>query len=159
MTTEKRAYKRTKLLIYPSIQTELFKVVLLSNLFTAFVLMMSGFAFLLTLKNFSADVSELSDLAEAVSAISQYTWIYAVYIGTGISIVTCLTLYAWLKISNTIAGPLFNIKRTLSQYVESGEFKTIKLREGDKLQELADLINQALQKNTAVETAVNSEKE
>ncbi|MGZ3726391.1 MAG: hypothetical protein ACXWQQ_11350 [Pseudobdellovibrio sp.] len=143
MSSDNKNRRRT-LLIYKPIQIELFKVVFWSNLFTSFVILLTGFLFLHTLEQFSTEIAELSYLTEVTRAITNYSWIYFIYVATGFLIVISLVFYSWLKTSNAIAGPLYNIKKSLDLYVETGEFKPIKLRENDKLTELAGLINSAI---------------
>ena len=136
--------RRRTLLVYKSIQVELFKVVFWSNLLTAFVILFTGFLFLYTLQKFSTDIEDLSYLKEVVRTISGYAWIYFIYVLTGFLLVMGLVFYTWLKTSNTIAGPLYNIKKNLEDYVQNGNFRPIKLRDNDKLIELADVINAAI---------------
>ncbi len=136
--------QRKKLLIYKSIQIELFKVVFWSNIFTTFIILLTGYLFLHTLEQFSTEIEDLSYLGEVTRAISSYSWIYFIYVATGFVVVMSLVFYAWLKTSNTIAGPLYNIKKSLEHYVETGEFRPVKLRENDKLTEIAGLINAAI---------------
>ena len=56
-----------------------------------------------------------------------------------------------------IAGPLFQIRTKLEKYVSTKEFEPIKLRKGDKINEIADLINQSIE--MAKNTAKNSKNE
>ncbi len=60
--------------------------------------------------------------------------IFSVYIAVG------------LLLSNRIAGPLYRIENTLKTFVETGEFKEIKLRKGDLFSDLADFLNQTMKK-------------
>ena len=136
--------RRRKLLIYQPIQMELFKVVFWSNLFTSFVILFTGYLFLHTLEKFSTEIEDLSYLAEVTRTVTSYSWIYFIYVATGLAIVLSLAFYSWLKTSNTIVGPLYNIKKNLELYIQTGEFKPIKLRENDKLTDLADSINSAI---------------
>lgn len=115
-----------------------------SNLFTTFVILATGYLFLYTLKRFSFEIEDLTYLREVTNAITDYSWIYFVYVLTGFVIVMSLVFYTWLKISNTIAGPLYKIKKTLEEYIETGDFRPISLRDNDKLTEFADVINKAI---------------
>ncbi len=49
-----------------------------------------------------------------------------------------------LRYSHRIAGPVHRMEETLRRVVGSGEFESLRLREGDELQELAALLDQAL---------------
>ncbi len=136
--------RRRKLLIYKSVQVELFKVVFWSNLLTTFVILMTGYLFLYTLQKFSLEIEDLTYLKEVTNAITSYSWIYFIYVITGFVLVMSMVFYTWLKISNAIAGPLFKIKKNLDEYNQTGEFRPIQLRDNDKLTELADAINLAI---------------
>jgi len=49
-----------------------------------------------------------------------------------------------LRYSHRIAGPVYRMEQTLRRAIGSGEFASLRLREGDELQELAALLDQAL---------------
>jgi cytochrome b subunit of formate dehydrogenase len=136
--------RRKTLLVYKSVQVELFKFVFWSNLLTAFVILSTGWLFIRTLQKFSTEIDDLAYLKEVVNAVSGYSWIYFIYVITGLVLMMSLVFYTWLKSSNTIAGPLFNIKKNLEDYVQNGNFRPIKLRDNDKLLELAEIINAAI---------------
>ena len=56
-----------------------------------------------------------------------------------------------LRYSHRIAGPVHRMEETLRKAVASGEFESLRLREGDELQELAGLVAQALSRLEAAE--------
>lgn len=48
--------------------------------------------------------------------------------------------------SHSMAGPMFNIKRALRDIIDSGEARPIRIRKGDQFQDLAELINELIEK-------------
>ena len=48
--------------------------------------------------------------------------------------------------SHSMAGPIHNIKVSISSMIEGGEPRPIRVRKGDQFQDLADLINQLIEK-------------
>jgi hypothetical protein len=50
-----------------------------------------------------------------------------------------------------MAGPIYNIKRTLTEMIQTGEVKKIKVRKTDQFQDLVEVINEYIE-------SVNSKK-
>ena len=48
--------------------------------------------------------------------------------------------------SHRMAGPIHNIKRSLAELVDNGEPRPIRVRKGDHFQDLAELLNQLIEK-------------
>lgn len=72
--------------------------------------------------------------------------LYATPIVT-ISVINLVVIVIFsLFFSHKMAGPVRRIKKTLQQYVDSGEFKSIQLRKGDQFTELAEIINKVMEK-------------
>ncbi len=59
-------------------------------------------------------------------------------------ILTFVISYLSLRLSNRIAGPIFNINRVLEKNIEQGTNEPIKLRDADFFHQLANNINQIL---------------
>lgn len=51
-----------------------------------------------------------------------------------------------LQMSNRVAGPIFRLRKHLSEYSQSGQFRPIEFRKNDFFKELADDMNKAFQK-------------
>lgn len=62
-----------------------------------------------------------------------------------------------LRYSHRIAGPVHRMEETLRKVVATGEFESLRLREGDELQELAALLEQALSRTKASPTGERGE--
>ena len=138
--------RRKKLLIYNSVQIELFKVVFWSNFLTATIICAASIGFIITLENLASENIELHFLNQITDIILQFSWIYFIYLLVGFLMSILLVFYIWLKISNTIAGPLYKIKKVLEKYITDGKFEKIQLRKNDKIHEIANLINQSIEK-------------
>ncbi len=48
--------------------------------------------------------------------------------------------------SHSMAGPIYNIKKSLNDMVETGQYYEIKIRKTDQFQELVEVINKFIQK-------------
>ncbi len=48
--------------------------------------------------------------------------------------------------SHSMAGPIHNIKVSIASMIEGGEARPIRVRKGDQFQDLADLLNQLIEK-------------
>lgn len=136
--------RRHKLFIYKSVQKEMLRIVLWTQALTVVSLVGAGLAFIYTLDSLSG-ISELHYLSRTVYALKQVGWIYLVYLVLSVIFAFCLSFYAWLKISHLIAGPLYRIKTQLEEYLRTGEFKSIRLRDKDQIQDIAELINSAVE--------------
>ncbi len=62
-------------------------------------------------------------------------------------ILTFVTSYLSLLLSNRIAGPIFNINRILEKNIEAGTSEPIKLRDEDYFHQLAVNINKILSRS------------
>lgn len=59
-----------------------------------------------------------------------------------ISVVNLIILIVFsLFYSHSMAGPIYNIKRTLKEMMENGEVKKIRIRKNDQFQDLVEVIN------------------
>ncbi|MBC7421547.1 MAG: hypothetical protein H7328_12540 [Bdellovibrio sp.] len=141
---EKKLNRRKKLLIYKDIQIEMFKIIFWSNLLTVMVVSGAGFIFISTVRNLAIE-ADLAYIPRMFAMLSEFIWIYFVYLIIGVFFVFGLIFYAWLRISNMIAGPLYNIRRQLENYVRTGVFNKVVLRKKDKIQDFAELINESIQ--------------
>ena len=69
-----------------------------------------------------------------------------------ISVVNLIILIVFsLFYSHSMAGPIYNIKRTLREMIQTGEVKKIKVRKTDQFQDLVEVINEYIE-------SVNSKK-
>jgi hypothetical protein len=59
----------------------------------------------------------------------------------GFIFISGIFAFFMLRLSNRIAGPLYNLKRTIRHFREVGEYKTVNLRKGDHSQELMEEYN------------------
>lgn len=139
------SYVRRTFLVYKPIQIELFKVILWSNLITALFISLAGFGFIHTVTTVATD-NHMSSLMVAINELKEFIWVYLVYLIVVFVLVMSFAFYAWIRISHSIAGPLYKIKMVLENYLKTGEFQTIVLRKDDKIKELAELINNSIQK-------------
>jgi methyl-accepting chemotaxis protein len=57
-----------------------------------------------------------------------------------------LILVFGLFYSHSMAGPIHNIKESLQALIDGAEARPIRIRKGDQFQDLADLINQLIEK-------------
>jgi len=65
---------------------------------------------------------------------------------TSLAILAPFVFALGLRYSHRIAGPVHRMEMTLRKVLDSGEPVPLRLREGDELQELAGLLDQALAK-------------
>lgn len=63
---------------------------------------------------------------------------------TSLAILAPFVFALGLRYSHRIAGPVHRMETTLHKAIENGEFEPLRLREGDELQDLAALVDQAL---------------
>lgn len=60
-----------------------------------------------------------------------------------ISIVNLIIIIVFsLFYSHSMAGPIYNIKRTLKEIIETGEYREIRVRKNDQFQDLVQAINE-----------------
>lgn len=76
------------------------------------------------------------------NAFNLYIWPVVVVTILNILIILIYSLF----FSHKMAGPVFKIKKILNQYLATGEFTDIKLRNGDNFDDLARLINRAIRR-------------
>jgi hypothetical protein len=151
VTFLKKDPRRKKLFIYKPIQGELFRIIFWSNFLTSVVFVLATIGFVYTVQNIS-EQTDSNYLTGTLQSLSKFYWIYFIYLFAGLMFCMGLITYSWLKVTHTVAGPLFQIRSKLESYIESGEFKNIQLREKDKLHEIAELINKAVALSQKQET-------
>ncbi|MBX7058549.1 MAG: hypothetical protein K1X75_10835 [Leptospirales bacterium] len=64
-----------------------------------------------------------------------------------VSVATLIAVLAFAFFySHSVAGPMISIKRSLRRIIDSGEAEPIRIRKGDKFQELVELLNELIEK-------------
>jgi methyl-accepting chemotaxis protein len=95
----------------------------------------------------SGEVVEYPTPVKAYNAFELY-WKPILFI----SVVNLIILIVFsLFYSHSMAGPIYNIKRTLREMIQTGEVKKIKVRKTDQFQDLVEVINEYIE-------SVNSKK-
>ena len=142
--------RRKVFLIYKPVQILILKVITASCFLSIFSVVAGTALFYSTLTGSYFD-TEAEGIYQAIHLINNYSNIYFMYVALSILFTSGLIIYSWLKLSHKIAGPLFRIRSNLRNYVDgtTPDFESIKLRKNDELQDLADLINQAINKNNS----------
>ena len=92
------------------------------------------------------DRSENPQLLQILNLVDDYLWIYFIYITTSLILCMMIIVYAWLVISNRFAGPVYRIQKNIEGYLQEGTFLPIKLRKNDALGNLADTVNQLMER-------------
>ena len=86
-----------------------------------------------------------------VDAFDMY-WIPILIVSIiNISIITIFSLF----FSHRMAGPLYRIRKTLTEYLEHKNPLPIRLRNGDHFEDIADLINRSLHLKHAADENLN----
>lgn len=89
----------------------------------------------------NGEVIELPTPIKAYNAFDLY-WKPIVFISV-VNLILIITFS--LFYSHSMAGPIYNIKRTLKEMMETGETKQIKIRKTDQFQDLVEVINQYIE--------------
>jgi hypothetical protein len=89
----------------------------------------------------NGEVIELPTPIKAYNAFELY-WKPIVFISV-VNLILVITFS--LFYSHSMAGPIYNIKRTLREMMETGETKQIKIRKTDQFQDLVEVINQYIE--------------
>jgi hypothetical protein len=89
----------------------------------------------------NGEVIELPTPIKAYNAFDLY-WKPIVFISV-VNLILIITFS--LFYSHSMAGPIYNIKRTLREMMETGETKQIKIRKTDQFQDLVEVINQYIE--------------
>lgn len=105
--------------------------------------------FLLGLYFFMSKIFSFLETAEGLSSdakIELYmNWTQMLYMMIALVGFSVFIIWLWAKnFTNKIAGPVFNMNRTLDGFIAGDKTKRIKLREKDYFKELSEKINQAL---------------
>lgn len=136
---------RKKLLIEPAFQISFLK-------FTGAILLVVGTIFYLATAFFFHNFRKLgAEMGMGADHIffqfleTQETRMNAIVLIS--LVVTSAVFLLWsLYVSNKIAGPIYRLKKELSDHIENGTQKDIAFRKGDYFTELAELVNNALKK-------------
>jgi ABC-type multidrug transport system permease subunit len=138
---------RKRLLVYPELQRRLIAYMMWLGLIIV-IIHIIGSLFFLSNTIATLHAADLSSEAEVSSVIVQI-WLKASLI-TLASVVGVIAVFSYfsLRFSNKIAGPTLQMKNKLANYIQNDDLEVIKLREKDYFKDLAELINQALAKNS-----------
>ncbi len=83
-----------------------------------------------------------SDIAEIQKSLLET----AVIAGSTSLVFVILSIFMTIYFTHKIAGPHYAITRFFNQIIEHGEVEKIRLRKGDELTELAEALNQLVEK-------------
>lgn len=132
--------RRTKLIIMPDVQYGLlgyiaaFVALMALSQFTAFVLFLK---YALT----ATSLDEGSASTAIYAAILEQRFVLLAYLLIPILVVSAVGIYFFVRLSNRIAGPIFNVHRQIRDANASGKPLKIVLRQGDYFQDLARDLN------------------
>ena len=131
--TNPRRYRRRQLIVNRALQFPFVRVMVLSVcLMAAASLTAVSLAIRVTLSTF-----ELSQDAVTVSLFNTASWMIVLEL----LLVTPVVVWLGILITHKVAGPLVRIRTALAQ-LAAGDFNVqIRLRQGDELADVADLIN------------------
>lgn len=141
--------RRSGLFIYKSVQWLILKVILASVLLSSLAIIGASifyYNYLLSMYQQSDDI----EIYQVLRFVTHHGPIYFIFLTIALLFAFAVIIYSWLKLSNKVAGPLYQIRKNLSEYVEgqNNEFVSIKLRKGDELHDLAEIINAAMEKKS-----------
>ena len=135
MRTEQpgRAYQRRRWIVNPSLQYRFVGILLLALLLLTVGALVSVYlALWLTLRTF--------DLASEPLAVAQLTTA-GLMITLELLLLVPVVIWIGVRLTHKVAGPLVRINAALRQLADGNFNVHLKLRQGDSLVELADLIN------------------
>ena len=137
---------RTKFLIGPKLQAKFLMAFIFSNFLVALGFLYSAIRFIDVFQLRATEVG-IPDghffylfLAEQKQTLLLLTFLGIIFT---LAITTLLTLY----LSHKIAGPVYRIEYDLTEMFKTNQFKEIKIRQGDDLQEVVTLINKLIKKS------------
>lgn len=137
--------KRKFLFIDKSLQLYLLKLIAGSCGLCIFAMLFSSFAFYYSIKDLYLR-SENPLVLQIMNLINDYMWIYFIYMTTSLVLCAMVITYAWLVISNRFAGPAYRIRKNIENFLQGEKFVKIKLREKDALGNLAESVNNLVNK-------------
>ena len=137
--------KRKVLFINKPLQMYFLKLLAGSCILCILAMSLSSFGFYFSIRELY-DRSENPQLLQILNLVDDYLWIYFIYITTSLILCMMIIVYAWLVISNRFAGPVYRIQKNIEGYLQEGTFLPIKLRKNDALGNLADTVNQLMER-------------
>lgn len=135
---------RRKLLIYPEIQLPLLRNSIIGFLILV-VLQVSGLVFSMIWLTHQTQLS--MDIVVDYRILKPWKTLLYISIIAPVFVNLIVAAYLHLFISNRFAGPLFRLEKELDKYIENGNSVNISFRENDNLKNLAEKINQAINKS------------
>ncbi len=140
--------RRRTFFIYKPIQILILKVILSSCLLSVFSVLSATALFYLFILNQYTETQNYQ-LYQFITLLREFKTVYFIYVILGLIFSAGLIVYSWLKLSHKIAGPLYQMRQNLNQYVETNqaEFIPISLRKDDEMQDLALSMNAAIAKS------------
>jgi signal transduction histidine kinase len=141
---------RLNILIGPKLQLRFLAIALVCNLCVS-----AGFAFasyrfiqVFKAKALSVGIHESHFFFKFLA--DQQTLLYTL-VGIGCLFSVLIVSISMLYFTHKIAGPVYRIKTDLANMLEKNEYRSIKVREGDELQDIVLLLNNVLNKLQEVE--------
>jgi sensor histidine kinase YesM len=129
-------FKRSRLLVEPSVQISLVRHVVFYWLCTVMTL---------ELLNLSRQIAIGPERASFWAYLFNEDLLQAlIRLGIGSLLVLPLVIWDMLKLSNRFAGPIYRMRRTLRSVAASGNVENVRLRDGDFWADFAEELNAAL---------------
>lgn len=141
--------KRKNYFVEKSFQTKYMLMTVVLLLIYSFIFITVIFAPYVFTLNFNAPIAEKTEAAKAILLLHSRVW---PWIGGVVLFFGVVSVF----ISHNVAGPLFRLKRSISQVADGDLNIVIKLRRWDDLQDLAEQINNLIEElRTFVATLKN----
>lgn len=135
---------RTKFLINPDFQIRFMRFVIISCVLVCSISLMAQYFFIEWLLNIIRDtrVLPLEVVLDLVEISEQALSITMTLIFAAMLIIITLALFY----SHRIAGPIYNMKKTMDSFLNGDRMAKITLRKDDYLEDLGDKINELMKK-------------
>jgi len=145
-----KPYKRRHYYIDKQFQTKYMLLTILLLLIYTFIFVSIMFAPHMLTLYFDYPLADKAEAARAILLLHRKVW---PWIGGVILVLGAFSIF----ITHKIAGPLYRLKKSLTEVAEGNLDVTVKLRKWDDLQDLADHVNQLIGELRAFVTALKSD--
>jgi methyl-accepting chemotaxis protein len=145
-----KPYKRRHYYIDKQFQTKYMLLTILLLLIYTFIFVSIMFAPHMLTLYFDYPLADKAEAARAILLLHRKVW---PWIGGVILVLGAFSIF----ITHKIAGPLYRLKKSLTEVAEGNLDVTVKLRKWDDLQDLAQQVNQLIDELRTFVTALKSD--